>query len=117
MRLIDADALMETAEKTLYADHPFIRFMRSQVDNAPTVDVEPPWILCEDRLPKYREIVIATNRWHDGVDIVFRDAIQEDGTDNRWGTDDRWVFPLDDDAWCSFNDFVAWMPLPKPYRG
>ena len=57
MRLIDADALMEKAEKTLYADHPFIRFMRSQVDNAPTVDAEPPWIPCEERLPNEDEII------------------------------------------------------------
>ena len=69
------------------------------------------WILCSERLPKYRETVIATNRWHDGVDIVFRDAIQEDGTD------DRWVFPLDDDAYCAIEDFIAWMPLPEPYVG
>lgn len=68
MRLIDADVLMKRAEKMLYADHPFIRFMRSQVDNTPTIDVVPNWIPCEERLPDDGECVLA---WAGGsVDVV-----------------------------------------------
>ena len=108
MRPIDAEALICSMNITDYASE--IEAYRA-IASAPTIDDVPRWIPCEERLPKYRETVIATNRWHDGVDIVFRDAIQEDGTD------DRWVFPLDDDAYCAIEDFIAWMPLPEPYDG
>lgn len=103
MRLINADALMETAEKTLYADHPFIRFMRSQVDNAPTVDVESPWILCEDRLPELDEICLVTEKdgsirhcYFDSVDPVLFATVEEG---------------------MYVKNVVAWIPLPEPYKG
>lgn len=88
MRLIDADTLMKKAEKTLYADHPFIRFMRSQVNNAPTIDATPKWIPCEKELPNENDI------FYNGV-----------GIDNERKVSDR-VLAIDSDGFIRTGYFI-----------
>lgn len=146
MRLIDADTLMKKAEKTLYADHPFIRFMRSQVNNAPTIDATPKWIPCEKELPNENEIFYNDIGIDDERKVSDRVlAIDSDGfirtgyfmkacnsheyygkgirnKYSRLGTAD-WAFGEhymgDPNSWVcgSSLDIVAWMPLPRPYEG
>lgn len=100
MRLIDADVLMEKAEKTLYADHPFIRFMRSQVDNAPTIDAVPQWISCEEKLPELKTECLITYLSWSGNPVIDIDSYDYDGKDG-------WFLYMD--------KAIAWMPLPEPY--
>lgn len=101
MRLINADALMKMAEKTLYADHPFIRFMQSQVDNAPTIDATPKWIPCEKELPELKTECLITYLSWSGNPVIDIDSYDYDG----------------EDGWFSHMDkVIAWMPLPDPYE-
>ena len=103
MRIIDADELMEMAEKTLYADHPFIRFMRSQVDKTPTIDAEPKWVLCEERLPEKEQLVLCKSR--SGIINVLQ--LKPNGL---WESQYPHVN-------YRFSFVTAWMPFPEPYKG
>ena len=101
MRLIDADALIETIYKNAEGNEGWYgdtwQFMRD-IENAPTVDAVPHWIPCEERLPeKYDEYLCCDKRG------------------------DYYVNYLEDADWAreftKNESIVAWMPLPNPYEG
>lgn len=73
------------------------------------IDRPQEWIPCSERLPEYRKLVLVTTR-DLRVKPAYLDSIQDDGTD------DWWSIPLDDTDCASWN-IVAWMPLPKPWKG
>lgn len=59
-------------------------------------------------MPKYRQTVLISTKW--GVNVAFRDSI------NEGVTDDFWDCPLDDST-IATRYVTAWMPLPEPYKG
>lgn len=120
-RLIDANAFerrcmfdknIEDMQDVIYALRDF-----------PTIDAEPQWIPCSERLPE------------DSGDYLVRpsDSVLEDYSDFS----EIMIMPYDADCeafgwWVEryhpislgyldsdFNEFevLAWMPLPKPYEG
>lgn len=109
-RLIDADALEQAVQGSIaeYGDAytgEMIFGMRSVVyyatNDAPTVDVEPCWIPCNERLPEDDRSKVVT----------LANGITEVG------------YYSNGDWWCIGDTFtlenptvVAWMPLPKPYE-
>ena len=105
MRLIDADALMEQINDCVFtADMTTtiaVNMACRWIDNAPTIEPEPHWIPCSERLPKSSETVLITHRggtsfgWYNGM-YWERGA----GQSHR-----------------AIKTVTAWMPLPKPYWG
>ena len=109
MRLIDADALMEKAwdadTRVGYVQVVDV----GDIKDAPTVEPEPHWIPCSERLPeKYGNYLVTTD---DGeVDIGSCDPENKDRQDHFWSGCDADGF-----FWYGENIVIAWMPLPKHY--
>lgn len=76
----------------------------SCVNMLPSAQPEPHWIPCGERLPEEKQSVLVT----DGSVIWVCDIIS---TDEGYKWEDSHGYWLDLDEW------TAWMPLPKPYRG
>jgi len=116
-RLIDADALIELlagmqAVCHTHAELVGISKVWQQVKNMPTVDAEPHWIPCSERLPEINEHHVSD------VCLVYIDdgammfsEMQENIFGQRF-----WECERDDDYHKSVGEVIAWMPLPKPYE-
>ena len=116
MRLIDADMLLtkartflEKAETNAY--YTGSREVKADWDDAMRLIKEMPtasrWIPCSERLPDDRTEVIVSCH-DDSGDTPF------DYTSCGWMITDGEYWIVDNDI----NNFVvAWMPLPKPYKG
>lgn len=111
MRLIDVDALIETMRENAEGNEGWYgdtwAFMRD-VENAPTIDAEPQWIPCDERLPESEERLpkkdgsyLVCVEWASGKKAVGDCEYTVDyGFRTVWN--------------CTV---LAWMPLPKPYEG
>lgn len=113
MRLIDADALkfrdvkVTTNEIDIFGFGDYIveerkGILQEEIWNAPTIDVEPHWIPCEERLPENSNTVLITKKSVFGNDNVV-----------------CFGWYIGDNHWAIINykepNVIAWMPLPEPY--
>lgn len=103
-RLIDADAFKKENERLLHCDFPYLSetTLEELIDEAPTVDAEPHWIPCSERLPEVRQWVLCQCRA--GIMDVLR--LTEDGSWYKGYPNTEYMGGF----------VVAWMPLPKPYE-
>lgn len=120
-RLIDADALKIKVLKWMPSDpcgieereFPFeadiVASLMMEIEEAPTIEPEPHWISCSEKLPEYRKLVDVTTR-DLRVKLAYLDSIEEDGTD------DLWIIPLED-AECALWNVVAWKQRSEPWKG
>ena len=122
-RLTDVDICIEKIKQLpITYDAETVQRCIEIVSNASTVDAEPHWIPCSERLPE------------DSGDYLVRpsDSVLEDYSDFS----EIMIMPYDADCeafgwWVEryhpislgyldsdFNEFevIAWMPLPKPYE-
>ena len=96
-RLIDADALwMDVIHSMDYCDD-FLEFIERQ----PTIEPEPRWIPCRERLPEDGRVVL----WCNEHGSVFATAITARRGES-WAVGKRH----------RRSKIIAWMPLPEPYR-
>lgn len=111
MRLVDADALMRCIPAEEIAS-------RMAVANAPTIEPEPQWIPCSERLPEEKDAGILKKLGTEKRSEYVLATVEVKGErmtvtactyDGKWNWDMKYAFP----------DFkvVAWMPLPEPWRG
>lgn len=121
MRLIDADAFKNYIRgalddgKHLYKDNgawakEITDSFCKDIDEQPTVEAEPRWIPCCERLPEENGQYLITVRYKhvDGYEDVY--AEHGDWCDGNW---DMFCF-----GHCGEVESIpAWMPLPEPYRG
>ena len=117
MRAIDADALLKKVEGILpWAPYPSkyaqgIRYCMELttvlIKDAPTIEPEPHWIPCSEKLPEDDVQVLCTDSegfvyiaWHCDYDVIEKTKC--------------WC----DVHYCSLPEdgIIAWMPLPEPYR-
>ena len=101
-RCIDADALSkklleELHNRSMQGFGKGLMIANSCVINAPTIEPEPHWISCSERLPEDKKYVLVTD--YGETDIG-----------RRFGG--RWLDYYGD----KLKDVTAWMPLPEPYR-
>lgn len=94
MRLIDADALYDTFERTPWMDNADRDIAEELVDNAPTVS---PWVKTSDRLPTEADA---------GVDEEIV-TIYDDGDTRMMGVDYWKCVALVP------GRFPYWLPVPK----
>ena len=139
MRLIDADAMLETLKRKYpqwYTGKPKDSWMHyawlvyhQTVENAPTIDAIPRWIPCEERLPKDLEVVNIT--WINHRPATYYADIKDNPfTATAIHYEDKWWWysPICEDmlAECGKSEcdkmdanieVTAWMPMPEPYNG
>ena len=94
-RLIDAYAFKKENERLLHCDFPYLSetTLEELIDEAPTIDVEPQWIPCSERLPEKDGYYLTTTCYRQ----VYCDFWNEDHFDRT-------------------EAVIAWMPLPEPYE-
>ena len=111
MRMIDADALIADIKECIEVkDSNFeweqvegLEVALSCVDDAPTIEPEPHWILRRERLPEYSGRYLVSVL--DGIDR--RTTVAPYHPQRRtWTLTGRMAY------W----KVIAWMPLPEPYR-
>lgn len=75
------------------------------VDDVPSAEAE--WIPCSERLPEQSNDYICT------IPLDEKETFVKVMTFHKGG------FYDDDDEWGEtfYDDVIAWMPLPKPYKG
>ena len=99
MRLIDADKLIRDIEYYHLSDGMFQHWVEIQ----PTIEPEPHWIPCSERLPELDDEVLVTDDGGELRHCIFC----------TWG-----------ETWCGFVTYeegmriiaTAWMPLPEPWK-
>ena len=114
MRLIDADAKMVArlndfeTESVVKKEMTVDDYLSLSDYDAPTIDVVPRWIPCEEGLPEPNVAVLGYAPKFDNIFAVYYDSVC------GWIT---WN-PVHDEPFPSFQgEIVAWMPLPEPYKG
>ena len=70
------------------------------------ISSEPQWIPVSKKLPNKNDYVIVTTKF--GVVIEAQFEVCNSGVKEWW---------IDNDNSFEFDDVVAWMPMPQPYRG
>ena len=120
MRPIDADALRDKLQNLGYDDWnqgatttwaEAFNECADMLEDAPTIEPEPHWIPCSERLP-FAECgesnnVLATCGHRDGEDTSVR-WIRE-----LYFNGGNWCYPTGE----TYDQKVyAWMPLPEPYK-
>lgn len=129
MRLIDADALRESVLKWLPHDSCGVEererpyetdicvSMLMEIEDAPTVEPEPHWIPCSDRLPDKSGIYLVTRGLNDcgalwnRVFIINYSDLMGIISERIW-----WRGNVGKSDFERLDDVLAWMPLPEPYR-
>ena len=137
MRLIDADALYEEAR---YLEAQAIDYtvkisndeekreewlrwsailaertaFKHDVYDAPTIEPEPRWIPCSERLPKEKQDVLLL--MPQNMVVGFWEDVLSDGGRTWYANSGNGYF-TDMDVLYGYDDPIAWMPLPKPYGG
>lgn len=108
MRLIDADALLDKFEWKV--DSPlYIRIIRATIKAEPSIDAEPQWIPCSERLPETEDVYLVTH-----PDYVPQGCKQ---VDRMYYFEGEWRWLNGKVEWEKWPDpIIAWMPLPEPYK-
>ena len=104
MRLIDADALKEYVGRVQLNSREKIFNL---IDAQPTIDAEPQWIPCSERLPDRigRYLVYSTT-----IPVWKHHILNYDPEYDQWFWDGLRSEECD-------IKVLAWMPLPEPYEG
>lgn len=129
MRAIDGDRLKRKAQKV--ATEAWKMKIRANVEvvlnqfidwinEAPTVEPEPHWIPCSERLPEDDVMVLISYRYKEGegdtshtyIDITTYGQMYFGG--NKVGDHKHWRAPFE--YFESNYEVIAWMPLPEPYK-
>ena len=145
MRLIDVDKLKKKvlmwmpsdpcgiAEKERPIETDIAVSLMMEIEEAPTIEPEPHWIPCSERLPETHTEYVTENPWMQ-VSITedtfqLSDPVLGYGKRKYHSNGDPMMSVVwyEDDgygrtAWttapdCEDIDVLAWMPLPEPYKG
>ena len=108
MRLIDADANIETMKKC--AENPeseqallCYRYTRRILEDAPTIPAASPWHRVEETPKEYGNYLAVVNG--EVMEVTYSDMRD----DWKWSTCDAEGF-----VWIRSESVTHWMPLPEP---
>lgn len=138
MKLIDADALYErikeleelARDRVIDTPNSFsngslnpaaVRYMaqlsertrlKDMIYDAPTIEPEPKWIPCSERLPEEKSDWKTVTVLDESGDTPFTyTSVGYYLSDGWWIVDNE---PMEEG---NLIRVIAWMPLPKPYKG
>lgn len=105
MRLIDIDALPEDC---WWCGDALIE----AINNAPTIDPEPHWISCKERLPEnYVDVLVWFEYYRYGS---YNRLYQTHGIGTYSENYDSWTINHES-GWHKLR-VIVWQPLPEPYQ-
>lgn len=122
-RLIDADALLKFVEdryEITWESDTYEGGIKDacsdiieKIDNMPTIEPEPHWIPCSERMPEldsdgYSDKVLVCFSNFSGVEICEYRVMNDTG---KWYAGDTDDSPEDIGV-----NVIAWQPLPEPYK-
>ena len=109
MRAIDADALEKegwSLHRTIQVDKNTSEYQTKPLRKVPTIEPEPHWIKCSERLPDKPD-----GYPHCGIYRTYFLVSLESGCVKTL------AYEFDRDEWqITGSPVEAWMPLPEPYR-
>lgn len=147
MRCIDADVLEKegwSLHRTVRVDSHTMEYQTKPIAKIPTIEPEPQWIPCSEKLPKNRVCVIVCFRewqqyakryiysivtgWYARKHSVRENVFSEWKADCDYDEDEDELYIHE--GWYEFTtqgnadlmnwyinaEVVAWMPLPEPYQ-
>lgn len=115
MKLIDVDAAIGGVKNRCLGQNDVVKVEHSIISMLymmPTIEIEPQWIPCSDRLPEengtylvyapeYRGGSSRGKEYHDGIMFAIFKA-------GKWS--------IEHGYYSRPNCVLAWMPLPEPYE-
>lgn len=128
MRLIDASEMVKRLEEWNTADpmdKALYNFAMSRINEQPTVQPEPKWIPCSERLPeKYgwymctlKDYRVNTYYWNnkgEWIDNGKKHFFELYNISSRYTGED---ITAEQEGSVYWTDWViAWMPLPEPWK-
>lgn len=81
------------------------------VDDAPTIEPEPHWIPCSERLPNEYGNYLATMDDGDVQECTYSPEKNTPFMRGGWSTCEA-----DGIVYLDIAEVIAWMPLPEPYK-
>jgi hypothetical protein len=84
------------------------RAIESEINNLPSADRPQEWIPCSERLPSEKDYIGDVVIWCTDKSIVGVGWYYE--STKSWATIDDTFLPI-------LGEVIAWMPLPKPWKG
>ena len=97
MRPIDADALIAEMHNVILEDGEDRRTFYEVIERQPTIEPQPQWIPCKERLPEKTGPYLVTVR--------------------NWNTPQQVDYFSIYSGWMEYvGRVIAWMHLPEPYR-
>lgn len=122
MRLIDGDALekflsdaeMEAIKRKKYVLAGALNMIQGNVRNFPTIEPEPHWISCKERLPEEDHWLGGSGKqFSDNVLVSVWNSADEDAwVDVSHTIDGEWILELP-----KYCKILAWQPLPEKFKG
>ena len=108
MRLIDVDAAIGGVKNRCLGQNDVVKVEHSIISMLymmPTIEIEPHWIPCGERLPEEKGEYLVTYHpcYWDDVEDEIRVGIDTFRGRTTW-------------AKKKHQRVIAWMPLPKPYE-
>lgn len=100
---ISRKVAIEALNALHYNDREDWCFVLDTVEFLPSAQSEQRWIPCSERLPEYRTEVL-TRSSGGFIEIQSLEESYYGYWENQHGD------------WSDFDEVVAWMPLPEPYR-
>lgn len=87
--------------------------IKEMLEDAPTIEPEPKWIPCSERLPDEDHWLGGSGRqFSEKVIVAIVNHSDEDTwVDMTYTIDGEWACELP-----KYCEIAAWMPLPEPYR-
>lgn len=124
-RMIDADLLGLTDMEIIMCDGDYkeaLKMLLDKIEHAPTIDPEPQWILCSKRMPEEHDWIGTKELGTTISDEVYVTFENPRGSNfckhlsfqnGKLSAFDKSTI----DAFHKGSKPIAWMPLPKPWKG
>ena len=108
IRRFDAIAEIRKVRTPDVASHQYAELFINAVCRAPSADRPQEWIPCSERLPSEKDYIGDVVIWCTDKSIVGVGWYYE--STKSWATIDDTFPPI-------LGEVIAWMPLPKPWKG
>ena len=127
MRLIDADELPISSIDITDVGYYVSKYGQGipavyweDIQDAPTIEPEPQWIPCSERMPDANGMYLVTMMEKAKAEDLGFDLDEIEVRKMRYSCNAGWQIPRHIPKWINdviTDEVIAWMPLTEPYQG